>query len=284
MKSTNLTIFLLVLFTVPADVNAFKICAFNIKSFGDAKAANESIMAVLVKILTRCDICLIQEVRDMKGTAISTLMKKLNRFDGSHSYSHIESERLGRNIYKEQYIFIYRADIVQVKDSYQYKKNEKEDSETFCRKPFIVRVYSPTTVIQDFVLVSQHTCPKDAVKEMDELYEVFQEVRGHWQTENVMFLGDFNAACSYVSAKDWKTIRLRNSLDFYWLIGDKEDTTVSEKTCCAYDRIVIHGQEFIQSVIPGSAKPFNFKKEFGLSEEEVLGVVLIADINKDLKC
>ena len=32
------------------------------------------------KILSRCDLCLIQEVRDSKGEAIRTLVKDLNRY------------------------------------------------------------------------------------------------------------------------------------------------------------------------------------------------------------
>ena len=34
---------------------------------------------VMVKILARCDLCLIQEVRDSKGGAIPRLVKDLNR-------------------------------------------------------------------------------------------------------------------------------------------------------------------------------------------------------------
>lgn len=98
---------------------SFKICAFNIQSFGEAKANNKKVMGLLlkvvfvhmiqislqelkrireiahikgltckvtlfnlfliVKILARCDLCLIQEVRDSKGGAIPTLVKDLNR-------------------------------------------------------------------------------------------------------------------------------------------------------------------------------------------------------------
>lgn len=32
------------------------------------------------KILSRCDLCLIQEVRDSKGEAIQALVKDLNRY------------------------------------------------------------------------------------------------------------------------------------------------------------------------------------------------------------
>lgn len=54
--------------------------------------------------------------------------------------------------------------------------------------------------------------------------------------QNVIILGDLNAACSYVTVKGWKAVRLRNDPRFHWLIGDEQDTTVREKTRCAYDR------------------------------------------------
>ncbi len=105
------------------------------------------------------------------------------------------------------------------------------------------------------------------MKEMDALYEVFQTVRRKWKTEvhqthnytdrmidcifipklyiiyfcsflikNVMFLGDLNAACSYVTKKGLKNVRLRSDPRFHWLIRDEQDTTVRETTHCAYDR------------------------------------------------
>lgn len=54
--------------------------------------------------------------------------------------------------------------------------------------------------------------------------------------QNFIFMGDFNAGCSYVPKKAWKNIRLRTDPKFVWLIGDQEDTTVKKSTSCAYDR------------------------------------------------
>ncbi|MBN3293716.1 DNSL3 Deoxyribonuclease, partial [Polypterus senegalus] len=240
MKSATL-----VLFIVGFHVSlAFKICAFNVKSFGEAKAANKQVMDILIKIISRCDVCLIQEVRDSKGEAVRVLIEGLNR-----------------------------SDVVQVRAFYQYPSTTQGDSDTFSREPFIVWFHSPHTAVKDFVLIAQHTSPKVAVREIDELFKVFESVKERWKTQNIMFLGDLNAACSYVTAKDWESIRLRKHPSFYWLIGDEEDTTVSEKTHCAYDRIVVHGKEFLNGIIAKSAKPFNFKKKYRLSEEDVGSVV-----------
>ncbi|XP_063287915.1 deoxyribonuclease gamma-like isoform X2 [Pelobates fuscus] len=236
------TLFLLLSFA-EITAAAFKICAFNIKSFGEAKASNKKVMSSLVKILSRCDISVIQEVRDSKGEAIPALVKELNR-----------------------------ADVVEVIDSYQYVEDHPDHPEVFAREPFTVRFHSPKTAIKDFVLISHHTCPRDAAREINKLLLVMLEVKSRWKIENVMLLGDLNASCGYVTVDEWKEIQRRSANRFHWLIGDKDDTTVSQKTHCAYDRIVVHGEEFFKAIVPATAKPYNFKKKLGLSEEEALEV------------
>ncbi|KAM3872621.1 deoxyribonuclease I-like 1-like [Diretmus argenteus] len=279
-------VFLLCFLALWSVALSLKICAFNVQSFGEAKANNQKVMGILIKILSRCDLCLIQEVRDSKREAIPTLVKNLNRFDKSNSYSYVESERLGRKTYKEQYVYIYRDNVLQVKEHYQHPKLEGEgtnETEVFAREPFIVRFHSPTTLVKDFVLIGQHTCPKTAMKEIDELYTVFKGINKKWKTDNVVILGDLNAGCSYVTIKGWRAVRLRSDPKFRWLIGDEQDTTVREKTHCAYDRIVVHGREIISSIVPDSAQPFNFKEKFHLTEEEALEVSDHFPVEVDLR-
>uniref|UniRef100_A0A672G4P0 Deoxyribonuclease n=1 Tax=Salarias fasciatus TaxID=181472 RepID=A0A672G4P0_SALFA len=255
--------------------SSLKICAFNVQSFGESKANNRKVMGILLKILSRCDLCLIQEVRDSKGEVIQALVKDLNRYQQSNSYSYVESERLGRTTYKEQYVYIYRNNKLKVKDQYQYPKVGGEgtnETDVFSRGPFIVRFHSSTTLVKDLILIGQHTSPKRAMKEMDELYTVFKWIYKNWKTENVMILGDLNAGCSYVTTKGWRAVRLRSDPRFRWLIGDEQDTTVRESTHCAYDRIIVHGREIMAGIEPGSAQPFNFKKDLRLTEAEALEV------------
>ncbi|XP_068996669.1 TRAF3-interacting JNK-activating modulator-like [Embiotoca jacksoni] len=267
--------------------SSLKICAFNVQSFGESKANNKKVMGILRKILSRCDLCLIQEVRDTKGEVIPTLVEDLNsRFDKSNSYSYVESERLGRNTYKEQYVYIFRNNVLKVKEHYQCPKLEgagANKTDVFSREPFIIRFISPTTLVKDFVLIGQHTCPKNAMKEIDELYTVFKGIYKKWKTDNVMILGDLNAGCSYVTVKGWRAVRLRSDPKFRWLIGDEQDTTVREKTHCAYDRIIVHGREIISGIVPGSAQPFNFKENFHLTEAQALEVSDHFPVEVDLK-
>ncbi|XP_029466043.1 deoxyribonuclease-1-like [Rhinatrema bivittatum] len=250
----------------------FRICAFNVQRFGEAKAAKSTVVSILVKILLRYDICLLQEVQDVKGEAIPALVKELNRIQGSELFAYISSGPLGRNKYLEKYVFIYRSDKAKVMDSYQYEDNLTGSVDVFAREPYIVHFHLPTTVVKDLILVPQHTTPSDAVKEIDALYDVFLSIQKRCKVQTIIFLGDFNADCAYVAKKRWPLIRLRIDPNFHWLIGDNADTTVRENTNCAYDRIVVYGKQGSQAIIPGSARPFNFLSEFGLLETSALEV------------
>ncbi|XP_069792350.1 deoxyribonuclease-1-like [Narcine bancroftii] len=275
-----------------------KIAAFNIQRLGTNKISQPTIVSRIVKILLRYDIILIMEVFDKTGDVSSQLLDELNKQAASH-YSSTLSNPLGRGSYKEQYLFIYRNDMVQMERFFQYDDMQLGDEDAFSREPFVIQFKSPTTdlstlsllhcqdeaqhereeqhlvfcpVVQDFVLIPLHTTPKDSVKEIDELYDVTQKVIKDWNTENIMILGDFNADGDYVSKRKMKTIRLRTDSNFHWLIGDDEDTTARLSTDQAYDRIVVYGNTFYQGIVPNSAKTFNFQEELQLTEEQALDI------------
>uniref|UniRef100_A0A4W3GK84 Deoxyribonuclease n=1 Tax=Callorhinchus milii TaxID=7868 RepID=A0A4W3GK84_CALMI len=239
-------------------VTGFRICSFNVQSFGETKAANQEVMSFLVKVSgldpsqargpgfdSRMGQDMSSDGQDggtlffhqqilllSDPTVISNLSLSLSlwhRFDRKHQYVYTASERLGHSSYREQYVFIYRSDVVTVEASYQYREGESET--LFTRPPLVVRFHSPRTAIKRFVLICQHTAPGLAVKEIDHLFDVFVEVR-----TDIMLLGDFNAGCRYVPAGAWDGIRLRRHPGFRWLIRDSEDTTVRAHTHCAYDR------------------------------------------------
>ncbi|XP_071377374.1 deoxyribonuclease-1-like 1 [Centroberyx affinis] len=251
----------------------FRICAFNLHSFGESKASKPKVMHTLVRLISRCDVCLLQEVRDSKQKALPQLLTQLNKYDSVHEYKAVASERLGRSdAYQEQYVFVYRTGSVTLMDQYQYPDNRPGDVDAFSREPFVVRFKAPKTTIKQFVLIPQHTTPSNTTKELDALYDVFQDVKKRWKTEDVMFLGDFNADCGYLPKKNRKDVRLIRDSAFLWLIPEKTDTTVRESTSCAYDRIVVHGEKFARAIVPLSAKPFNFQKEYRLTEQQALDV------------
>ncbi|XP_027973400.1 deoxyribonuclease-1 isoform X3 [Eumetopias jubatus] len=236
---------------------SLKIAAFNIRTFGETKMSNATLSHYIVQILSRYDIAVIQEVRDSHLTAVGKLLDILNQ-DDPNTYQFVVSKPLGRNSYKEQYLFLF---------SYQYDDGcEPCGNDTFSREPAIVLFHSPLTAVQAFAIIPLHAAPLDAVAEMDSLYDVYLDVRQKWDLEDIMLMGDFNAGCSYVAPSQWASIRLRMNPAFQWLIPDTADTTATA-THCAYDRIVVAGTLLQHAIVPDSATPFDFQAAYGLSSE-----------------
>ncbi|XP_070695327.1 deoxyribonuclease-1-like isoform X2 [Pempheris klunzingeri] len=249
-----------------------KIASFNVQRFGLTKVSDQDVLSTLVKIVSRYDIIVILEVVDVSGASVKLFLEELNRANTSHHYALQLSTRLGRNRYKEQFLFLYRDDVVDLIDSYQYEDNQVNDVDAFAREPYILHFKPHNTVLKDIVLIPVRTKPWDSEKELDELYEVFLLVKDKWKTDNVMILGDFNADGVYVSPKEMKEIRIRSDKNFHWLIGDDVDTTANTSNDHTYDRIVVYGEDVLAAIVPNSAKPFNFHEEFDMTEEKALRV------------
>ncbi|KAG8506382.1 Deoxyribonuclease-1-like 2 [Galemys pyrenaicus] len=289
-----------------AAASALRIGAFNIQSFGDSKVSDAACGGVIAQILAGYDITLVQEVRDPDLSAVSVLMEKINRWGtagrrdpgreqasgqrldpagrylrsrSEHEYGFVSSAPLGRDQYKEMYLFVYRKDAVSVADTYQYPDPE----DAFSREPFVVKFSARGSAAQDFVLVPLHAAPHQAVAEIDALYDVYLDVIDKWGTDDILFLGDFNADCAYVRAHDWPAIRLRSSELFKWLIPDSADTTVGNSDC-AYDRIVACGARLRRSLKPQSAAVHDFQEEFGLDQAQALAVSDHFPVEVTLKC
>lgn len=249
--------------------NSLLLGAFNIKSFGDTKASNATLMNIITKIVKRYDVILIQEVRDSDLSATQTLMNYVNK--DSPQYKYIVSEPLGASTYKERYLFLYREALVSVVKSYTYDDGPEETGQdTFSREPFVVMFSSKNTAVKDFTLIPQHTSPDLAVPELNALYDVVLDVRARWNTNDIVLLGDFNAGCSYVSGSAWQQIRIFTDKTFHWLITDAADTTVSQ-TVCPYDRIVVT-TDMMRGVVQNSAKVYNYMTDLNLKQDLALAV------------
>ncbi|XP_048346313.1 deoxyribonuclease gamma [Sphaerodactylus townsendi] len=252
-------------------VLSLQICSFNVRSFGEAKRTQPDVLDIIVKVISRCDIILLMEIKDSSNRICPFLLEKLNS-QIQDEYSYVVSNRLGRKTYKEQYAFFYRSKMVTVRRTYQYPDLQPGDEDALSREPFVVWFYSPKTVVREFVIIPLHTTPETSVREIDELYDVYLDVKQLWKSESFIFMGDFNAGCNYVAKKHWKNIRLRNHTEFIWLIDDKNDTTVRASTHCPYDRIVLHGEKLVRATVPNSANIFDFQRAFSMTEEQALAV------------
>uniref|UniRef100_A0A3Q3M3N4 Uncharacterized protein n=1 Tax=Mastacembelus armatus TaxID=205130 RepID=A0A3Q3M3N4_9TELE len=142
-------------------------------------------------------------------------------------------------------------------DCYQYEDNQVGDEDAFAREPFILRFSCPTTVVETLVLIPVHAKPQDAQKELDELHDVVNKVRKKWRTnvDLIVCLIAFERRIYRLTQRD-----------------DSVDTTSSNNNDNTYDRIVVYGETMRDAVVPGSAKPFKFQTEFGLTDEQALSV------------
>ncbi|XP_004604211.1 deoxyribonuclease-1 [Sorex araneus] len=271
MRSAKLIGALLALAGMLQVALSLKIAAFNIRTFGEAKISNATLANYIVQILNRYDITVIQEVRDSHLIAVGKLLDQLN-MKGPNTYHYVVSEPLGRSTYKERYLFVFRPDQVSVLDSYLYDDGcEPCGNDTFSREPAIVKFSSPYTEVKEFAIAPLHAAPDEAVAEINSLYDVYLDIRKKWNLEDIMFMGDFNAGCSYVSQSQWSSIRLRTNPAFLWLIPDSADTTVTT-TNCAYDRIVVAGTKLQDAIVPDSAGPFDFQSAYRLSSQLALAI------------
>uniref|UniRef100_UPI00398EFCE0 deoxyribonuclease-1-like n=1 Tax=Pristiophorus japonicus TaxID=55135 RepID=UPI00398EFCE0 len=260
-----------------------KISAFNIQRFGHKKVNDYVALDILIQILGRYDLITIEEVMEADNSAITELVVELNRSTKLH-YNYIISDHLGRSSYREKYAYVYNENILKPMQWYHFDDGcEQCGTDTFIREPFIVHFHSPTTIVKDFVLIAIHTSPSYAIREVDALYDVWADARDHFQTENILILGDYNADCSYVTNRDWPNIRLRQHKNFHWLINDETDTTVSRNTACAYDRFVVTTEGLMDTIVPGSVKAFNFQKAFDLPYDIVKSVSDHYPIELELK-
>ncbi|GFS02450.1 deoxyribonuclease [Elysia marginata] len=255
-------------FTVSKGLSSFyspvKVAAFNIKSFGLAKSSKEFAYQYIVKILSRYDVILIQEVRDKSRRSLKKLWHSLN--ETGVSYGSVYSDNLGRTTYTEQYVFFYRIKKAEVTATQQYDDSRDDDFE---REPFTIELsyYSPQDKRKKRIaLMALHTKPKDAAAELAKLPAVMKRTLQHFKhSQGIIALGDFNADCTYLSKKKKNSLELfKKDSGFKSLLHDSVDTTVASSTDCAYDRAFVYGKK----VKVSEATVFNFQTAFDLSEKD----------------
>uniref|UniRef100_A0AAZ1Y1E2 Endonuclease/exonuclease/phosphatase domain-containing protein n=1 Tax=Oreochromis aureus TaxID=47969 RepID=A0AAZ1Y1E2_OREAU len=240
-----------------------KITAFNVKNLGVRKLNKDIIWNNLIKIVSRYSVVVLLEVRDPNGKAMNKFLTELNR------HGKIGAP-VGRNSYREQFVFFYRQDEMSVIDRYQY---EEENKDVLAREPFIVQflLLCMFTFVKKLVLIPVHTKPKDAEHELRALHNVVQDARKRWGTNSIMILGDFNADGRYLLSTKRTNIRM-SSRPYFWLIDEDADTTTSDLNDHTYDRIVVFGKRMNDPAVPGSAKPFDFKRAYRLNDDTTRSV------------
>lgn len=95
-------------------------------------------------------------------------------------------------------------------------------------------------------------------------YLAENDVRHH----NVAIIGDYNFDCGYISGVKRNEVRAKLT-DYTWYISDKVKTTISTQNC-AYDRIIVRGDDFNRAVVPFTNRTYRYDLEWDLPLAEVI--------------
>tara|TARA_Y100000766_G_scaffold245633_1_gene225637 strand:- start:3141 stop:4112 length:972 start_codon:yes stop_codon:yes gene_type:complete len=218
-----------------------RIATFNIKIFGETKMGKADVVSELVNITLRYDMVVVQEIKDLDQTVPYDFLDAINA-QSNVTYAIALSERSGQQQddqgSQEQYAFYYRTSRFNLESSWLHNDSELDE---FQREPFISTfqmLSTNGTVLQDITLITLHTKPANAVNETASLHNVVETYKENTTVSDIVVLGDFNADCSYASTYELNQLDIRDP-DYLWVVPDSADTTFSENTHCAYDRIVL---------------------------------------------
>ncbi|RKP18195.1 DNase I-like protein [Rozella allomycis CSF55] len=174
----------------------FTFGAMNLNVFGVTKLNDSLVTSTISTIITRYDVFLAQEIRDISGSTPSRLLSMVNNLT-SAGYELVASDHLGKSSSKEQYVYFYRKDRAVLIDQWQY---DGIAARNFERPPFCVLM---SFGHEKVVFIGLHAKPAAAIFEINSLKYVYDEVLQRWGESNIMIMGDLNADCQYVRKKHW---------------------------------------------------------------------------------
>lgn len=226
--------------TVPEEhqiPDPIRIATFNIEVFGNKKSKKSEIMKVLASIIREYDLVAVQEIKDASGNTPKRFLDEINK--SGDRYDMRVSERTGLQTNdkssQEQYGYYFNTKTITPLDNGQLFDDSGDDF--FQREPFISQFKAKSGNFS-FVLISIHTKPTSAVKEIEALHNVVEWARGRYSTEDdFIVLGDYNAGCDYANPTQLDAMTISGS-KYTWIVPHDANTNLASKQC-AYDRIVI---------------------------------------------
>ncbi|KAK1902339.1 Deoxyribonuclease-1-like 1 [Dissostichus eleginoides] len=126
----------------------------------------------------------------------------------------------------------HKKEEVEIKDSFQYGGNAED---VITRQPFVVLLKCPNTAQR---------------RSADALHDVVED--------NIMILGDFNAAGKYLSKKKKETLSF-SSARYHWLIDD-DVVTMTRNNKHTYDRMWFTERGCWRPSSPTQPKPTTSRK------------------------
>ena len=235
-----------------------RIASFNIQVFGTSKAGKRGVMSVLADIMTRFDIIAIQEIRSRDSSIIPNFVAQINA--KGYSYDYVIGPRLGRTSSKEQYVYIFDQERIEIDPNSVHTVNDRSD--LLHREPLIARFRvrgPPPQEAFTFTLINIHTDPDEVETEVDALAQVYSVVQRNQQYEDdVILLGDLNAAPKHFG-------QLQNIRNITWAI-DNQPTNTRLSKC--YDNILF--DRYATQEFTGEAGVLNLMDSYNLTEKQAL--------------
>jgi len=237
-----------------------RIASFNIQSFGNTKAGKPYVMHTLADIIKQFDIVAIQEIRSKNEYLIPNFVRLINQ--SGRRFDHVIGQRLGRTTSKEQYVYIYDTERIDIDPQSIYTISDPDDM--LHRPPLIAtfrtRGVDPAEAFT-FTLVNIHTDPDEVPQELSALAEVYRVVRRSSRGEDdIILLGDFNA-------DDRNLGRLGRLPGVYPLIAGVWTNTRQNRQ---YDNLIIHQPSTTE--YSGRSGVFDVMRRYNLSEKQALEV------------
>jgi len=240
--------------------DSISIASFNIQVFGQSKMNKTDVVDVLVKVIRRFDVVAVQELRAKDQTIVPQFVELLN--SEGRAYDYVVGPRLGRTSSKEQYVYLYDTQRVELTPGSVYTVDDKSD--LLHREPLVAsfRTRGPTPGKDfSFTLINIHTDPDETDTELDALDDVYRKVQQRNRNEDdVILLGDLNVDERHLGELG----RLPN---ISWVIAGIPTNTRGTKS---YDNIVFESGSTVEYT--GNAGVFDLAQEYGLTEEEALEV------------
>lgn len=245
---------------VLTDDDTISIATFNIQVFGQSKLGKPDVMEILTDVVRQFDVIAIQELRSAEQNVIPDWLELINA-DGSR-YDGLVGPRLGRTVMKEQYVYLYNTETVEMIPDSHYTVNDPE--EIFHRAPLVASFQTKVASGQDpftFTLVNIHTSPDEVDWELDALGDVMHMIqRANPDEDDVIVLGDLNV--------DYRKMgRLAEIPNVHWLVNLEPTNTRKTAT---YDNIVFDRVQ--TNEYTGTWGILDLEAQYGLSREEALQI------------
>lgn len=235
------------------------VATWNIQVFGQSKLRKRGPMQVIIDMVRRFDVIAIQELRSKDQTVIDRFLSMVNQ--EGYAYDVVVGPRLGRSSSKEQYLYLYDTNRIELIDGSVYTINDRRD--LLHREPLVAsfRVTGAHSGnAWTFTLVNIHTDPDEVKAEVNVLDDVIRFVRRNDSEDDVILLGDLNAAPRQLGD-------LRDVPNLMWTVRDKPTNTRGNKL---YDNILFSGTT--TSEFTGHSGVIDLQSEYALSMEEALTV------------